>query len=235
MIEDTKNKQSVAIEWQQEYGPQPELGLVKIAQLNQETFRKLFFEVCSIPDSIYVKNPGDSTRLGTIGVGLFLQNGDYTRWYEQFDDDGNPIDINRPTSEVQRSKSVRNIPNPKTSFLSTPFLQEFYSSFPGMKRCVINNLPSKKQLAPHTDSVENHRRRIHVCVTNQDVVYFIGGKAYQMTQGGVYWFNTFLTHGVKNDTLTDRKNLIIDCYYPGSLEDFVLETNTCLQSKNYLE
>jgi hypothetical protein len=236
MLNETKVLDDAASKWLDIKGVQTQEPLIKIGQLNMDTLRNLMYSVGRINDSYYTSfelfKKENGARLE--GVGLLTPGGDYLRWGEHYDENGNEFVLGN-TGEQKQIKSLRNYPQCSRTVFSDDFLHDLYTSFPGIVRSVIQNLTSGGVIGVHSDSVDQERKRVHINITNAEVVYFIGGNAFKMTPGGIYWFNSFLMHAVENKTKYDRKNLIIDCFYNGSVSDFVTTSRQTLTTKQMLE
>jgi hypothetical protein len=89
-------------------------------------------------------------------------------------------------------------------------------------RVFIAKLKSKGHVIPHCDygMYSDHFERFHLVLTSdQGNRFFVQdtegwGESYSMKPGQFFWFNHKEVHWARNDSLTPRMHMIIDCVAP---------------------
>jgi len=74
------------------------------------------------------------------------------------------------------------------------------------------------EIAAHTDGNFSlaHSHRVHLpIVTNDDVLFNVGGETLNLKEGDLYEINNRRTHSVRNAGAEDRVHLIMDYVLPG--------------------
>jgi hypothetical protein len=81
-------------------------------------------------------------------------------------------------------------------------------------RALLVNLKAGGRIPPHEDTGYSlmASRRVHIpIISNDRVVFTIGGEAKVMRQGELWEVNNARVHSVLNDGESDRVHLILDC------------------------
>lgn len=80
-------------------------------------------------------------------------------------------------------------------------------------RVVLARLKSNSEIPPHCDFGKGLEvcNRIHIpIITNEDVLFFVGGERKNMKEGEMWEINNQALHQVKNNSNYDRVHLIVD-------------------------
>lgn len=105
---------------------------------------------------------------------------------------------------------------------------KYYGGDGYVVRALFANLMPGSAITPHIDFVFSllHSHRVHVpIVTNDDVVFTVGGEARTMAAGEICEINNATVHGVENRGTEARIHLIVD-WAPNSIAR-VLESRDC--------
>jgi hypothetical protein len=124
-------------------------------------------------------------------------------------------DANIPYSV--HATAAGNLPYADTPLLEQcPYIQEVIRLFLCEKTSIrLMKLDAGAVINTHHDqdmAYEQGEIRLHIPVsTNSDVAFFIEEERIPMQEGECWYLNLQLAHRVRNDGLTDRVHLVIDC------------------------
>ena len=93
-------------------------------------------------------------------------------------------------------------------------LKEFYGDG-RIVRLILTKLKKNKKIYPHVDDTISLSlsKRVHIpIITNENVVFLVGGESKTMLEGEMWEINNLKEHSVANDGRTDRVHLIADYY-----------------------
>ncbi len=100
-------------------------------------------------------------------------------------------------------------------------LEQFYGEG-RIVRIILTKLKKRKKIYPHTDDTISLSlcNRIHIpIITNENVVFLVGGESKVMLEGEMWEINNLKEHSVSNDGKSDRVHLIIDYYASKKFRD----------------
>lgn len=107
----------------------------------------------------------------------------------------------------------------KYKHLVEPVINPVLDCFPPgiLNKCMFARLKAGGEIGVHTDSnyTLGVSHRLHIpLVTNDDVIFMIDGVDYNLKESKGYEINNVATHGVKNNSDTDRIHLLFDYFCP---------------------
>lgn len=92
-------------------------------------------------------------------------------------------------------------------------ISEYFKSDGFIGRLIMAKLSANGEIPPHIDTGYSllHCHRIHVpLVTNENVIFTIGGEGRNLKVGEMWEINNATVHGVENNSNEDRIHMIID-------------------------